>query len=270
MTSGARPRRLVLLGHPVAHSLSPVFQGAALRAAGLDVHYERLDVAPPQLQTVLAALVAEGVAGNVTIPHKRAVWSAYAHRTAGATRAGAVNTFWVHDGSLHGDNTDVAGFDRAIRALGASTTGARVVLIGAGGAAAAVCVATEAWEGARVSVVARRPDQARRLASVFAHVEVTESAEAVSDCTLLVNTTPIGMGDDMMPCDPARVAPDAAVMDLVYRRGETALVRAARAAGRVAADGREMLLQQGALAFERWFGIPPDLDVMRAALDGVR
>lgn len=270
MTGGSRPRRLVLLGHPVAHSLSPLFQGAALRAAGIDVRYEPLDVAPHELEKVLADLVAAGAAGNVTIPHKRAVWAACARRTAVAARAGAVNTFWVHEGTLHGDNTDVAGFDRAARALGVATTGARVVLLGAGGAAAAVCVATESWDGARVCIVARRPEQAHHLAAVFSHVEVTETADALADCSLLVNATPVGMRDDVMPCDPSRIPPDAAVMDLVYRRGETAWVRAARATGHVAADGREMLLQQGALAFERWFGMPPDIDIMRAALDGAR
>ncbi|MBL8961867.1 MAG: shikimate dehydrogenase [Gemmatimonadetes bacterium] len=265
------PTRLVLLGHPVRHSLSPVFQGAALRAAGIPLAYEALDVAPEALGEALALAATQGWAGNVTIPHKRAVFLACARHTDVATQACAVNTFWMEDGALWGDNTDVAGFDAAARALGARLVDSRIALLGAGGAAAAVCVAAGRWPGATVRLLARRPDEARRLASAFPHVTpVTDLSAALHGCTLLVNATPIGLHDDVTPCDVSGLSADAAVMDLVYRRGETALVRGARARGLLACDGSEMLLRQGALAFERWFGLVPSLDIMRAALHAAR
>jgi shikimate dehydrogenase len=265
----APPGRLVLLGHPVAHSLSPHFQNAALDSAGIALRYEALDVPPGRLATTLAMLARERAAGNVTIPHKLAVAAACRRLSAVAQRVGAVNTFWHEDGALVGDNTDVAGFEAMARLLlGARPPDRRVLLMGAGGAAAAVCVAVARWPGARLAVWARRPEGAQTMAARFPGVTVVlDAAAAAAAADVVVNATPVGLGDDdPHPVAVDRLARDAVVMDLAYRAGETAWVRAARAAGHRAADGREMLIAQGAHAFERWFGFPPDVAAMRAAL----
>jgi shikimate dehydrogenase len=258
----------VLLGHPVAHSLSPRFQNAALERAGLALRYEALDVPPGQLTATLATLARERAAGNVTIPHKLAVAGACRRLSAVAQRVGAVNTFWHEDGALIGDNTDVAGFDAMARQLlGDRPADLRVLLLGAGGAAAAVCTAVAGWAGARLMVWARRPEGAQALAARFRSVSVVlDPAAAAPSADVVVNATPVGLADDAQPVAVDHLSRDAAVMDLVYRAGETAWVRAARAAGHRAADGREMLIAQGAHAFERWFGIAPDIAVMRRAL----
>ena len=262
-----RPGRLVLLGHPVAHSLSPRFQNAALRAAGIPIAYEPLDVAPKDLDQVLESLRAIGAAGNVTIPHKEAVAAKCDDLTPVARRARAVNTFWFHAGRLTGDNTDVGGFRTAVSELCARPP--RVVAVfGAGGAAAAALVAFEDGPPVEVRVYSRSPARTRALCERFAAVAipVDRAAGAVRGTDLVVNTTPLGMADESMPVDPGELDEQAAVLDLVYRPGGTALVRAARARGLAASDGTTMLLEQGALAFERWFGIPPDRQVMREAL----
>jgi shikimate dehydrogenase len=264
------PGRLVLLGHPVAHSLSPIFQNAALRAAGISLLYEAVDVAPRDLRALLKKLKDLGIAGNVTIPHKVAVHASCDELTDVAERVGAVNTFWFESGRLHGDNTDVGGFDAAARALlGGETTGARIVVLGSGGAAAAVIAAVEQWADARVAIVARSVERASKLARRFRDVaRVEKSAEhAVSDATLVVNATPVGQREAEQPLDIGIIPKTAAVMDLVYRRGGgTPWVKAARKRGIPAADGLPMLLEQGALSFQRWFGIEPDREVMRQSL----
>lgn len=263
------PGRLVLLGHPVAHSLSPAFQNAALQQAGLPLVYEALDVAPDDLSATLETLIAQRAAGNVTIPHKDAVARACAIRTPIAERAGAVNTFWVDDaGRLVGDNTDVAGFEALADTVGVVRAGAVVACIGSGGAAAAVCAAVAGWPGAVVRLFGRSVERSAALAARFAPgVQLAVSDDdALSAATVVVNTTPVGMRDDDLPVPIAALPRDARVMDLVYRPGETRWVREARTAGHRAADGCEMLLQQGAAAFERWFHRPPDVDAMRAAL----
>ena len=259
----------MLLGHPVAHSLSPLFQNAALRHAGVPLSYDTLDVEPAALEGALAGLARVRAAGNVTLPHKLAVAAACRHLTAEATRVGAVNTFWHEHGALVGDNTDVVGFEDMARGLlGELPAAAAVFVFGAGGGAAAVCAAVSSWPGARVSLHARDARALRALASRFPGVTVA-GLDAVRGAGIVVNATPIGLAGDVHPIPLGLLAGDAAVMDLAYRAGETAWVRAARVAGHRAADGREMLLAQGAHAFERWFGFAPDLDVMRAALDGV-
>ncbi|HEX6313660.1 MAG TPA: shikimate dehydrogenase [Gemmatimonadaceae bacterium] len=263
------PGRLVLLGHPVRHSLSPRFQNAALQAAGIPLTYEALDVPPHALSEVLSHLVAARGAGNVTVPHKAAVAAACGQLTDVATRTGAVNTFWCDRGELHGDNTDVAGFRALVLSvLGAEPSGAVLALLGAGGGAAAVCAATERWSRIRVLVHSRTPERSTRLARRFpGHVEVAASArDALRDASIVVNATPAGLSDDAMPVAIELLRRDATVIDLAYRPGLTPWVRAANAAGHTAADGLEMLLAQGAEAFERWFGIAPDREAMRAAL----
>lgn len=265
-----RYSRLVLLGHPVSHSLSPRLHGAALREAGIPLTYEALDVAPRDLSATLDALCAEGAAGNVTIPHKVAVRERCETITDVARAVGAVNTFWTRDGRLVGDNTDVPGFDMGAREL-LSGAGrglpARVALIGAGGAAAAVAYACSAWGETDVAVFARRPDRAEALAQRFDRVRaVSRLEDALESADLVVNATPIGLYDDALPVDPALLAWDCAVFDLVYRDGETAWTRAARLRGHPARDGIAMLVEQAAAAFERWFDVPPSRRVMWEAL----
>jgi shikimate dehydrogenase len=265
----ALPGRLVLLGHPVAHSASPRFQNAALRSAGIPLTYEVLDVPPEGLDDTLRALAAENAAGNVTIPHKEAVFARCASRSAVAERCGAVNVFWHADGALHGDNTDVAGVDVMARALlQGNCAGARVALIGAGGAAAAVLCAAERWQGASVRLYNRHMPRAEQLAARFAPfvTPVSSLADALEGATLVVNATPVGLRDGAFPVAIDALPADAAIFDLVYRPEETAWVRAAREAGHRASDGEGMLLEQGALAFERWFGQAPDRGAMWRAM----
>jgi len=263
------PGRLVLLGHPVAHSLSPRFQNAALRAADIPLVYEAIDVPPQALRRTLAELAELDAIGNVTIPHKEDVAACCARLSPLAQRCGAVNTFWHEDGQLVGDNTDVGGVDAiATRLLGDARTGATVALLGAGGSAAAVVAAVERWGDARVRLYNRNVDRARLLAARFgAVVEVVDSAaQALDGAALVVNATPVGLKDDALPVPVAALPPAAAVFDLVYRANETAWVRAAREAGHRAADGEGMLVEQGALSFERWFGVAPDRGAMWRAL----
>jgi shikimate dehydrogenase len=261
------PGRLVLLGHPVLHSLSPRFQNAALAAAGIALRYEALDVPPEQLAETLRVLVALHGAGNVTLPHKEAVFAACARVSPVAERVRAVNTFWCEEGQLIGHNTDVGGFDAALRGRFGTPGAWRVAVLGAGGAAAAVVTAVERWPGARAVVAARTAARAEALVARFprAATLAPDYARAVVGADLVVNATPLGLQDEPGPIDPAILAPKTRVYDLVYQRGGTAWVRLARARGLEAEDGLGMLIEQGALAFERWFGVGPDRRVMRAA-----
>ena len=262
-----RPTRLVLLGHPVGHSLSPRMQNAALRSAGIPLEYTALDVAPAQLSATLDDLIAAGAAGNVTIPHKEAV-ATRASLTPLAQRVGAVNTFWTQGGVLHGDNTDVHGFDAAVRALLGAPPKGRVVVLGAGGAAAAVLAAVEGWHEATVLVHARNAERVALLCARFPRIAAPAPAltEALEGAALVVNATPIGLTDDQHPVALDRLPRRAAVVDLVYRVGGTAWSRAAAELGHKSCDGLPMLVEQGAAAFERWFGVRADRAAMWRAV----
>lgn len=263
--------RLVLIGHPVAHALSPVMQNAALEAAGSTLRYESLDIPPEGLESALTSLRATNCAGNVTVPHKRSAMQFVQKCTPIAMRAGAINTFWLDDqGEIAADNTDVTGFaSMANELLADIPRNARIAVIGAGGAAAAAITAIEAWPGATVSVHAR--DLARAVAMRMRHSVVVRACSmrdpCLEDADIVVNATPLGLAQgDAHPVDLDRLSPKAIVLDLVYAYGETDWVRVARARGHLAADGLSMLLHQGVAAFERWFGIAPDKQVMWSAL----
>lgn len=267
------PSRLVLLGHPVSHSLSPLLQNAALAACALPQRYEALDVASDDLPTLLAGLQVERAAGNVTIPHKGDMWSLAVRRSPLAERVGAVNTFWFDDAELVGHNTDVSGVEAAIAALRPQgVRGARCALLGAGGSAAAVLVAFDALGCTDIHVWSRTRARIEILAAqTGVRVAQCDSAEdAVRGATLVVNATPVGLHDDAMPVSPAAIDTNAAVLDLVYRREETSLVKACRARGVASEDGLRVLVEQGAAAFTCWFGIEAPRAAMWASLSRVR
>lgn len=274
------PKRLVLLGHPVSHSLSPLLQHAALKSAGLQATYDALDVLPDALTAVLRELARGGVAGNVTIPHKEAMRAACVSVSDVAERVGAVNTFWHEKGKLIGDNTDVIGARVTIAAL-APQSGAplKVAILGAGGAAAAVIVALEEFLPVSISIAARTSSRARALGErLGVPLDVADSAAAaVKGANMVINCTPVGLKEQELPVAVHELEADACVLDLIPRHGDTDWVRECRAAGHAAEDGSRMLVEQGAAAFERWFGLVPDrasmwraLKLARAELANVR
>lgn len=271
------PTRLVILGWPVRHALSPIMQAAALRHAGIAVEYQRCEVASADLDAVLAGLTRERAGGNVTIPHKKAVAARVDRCTVVAERVGAVNTFWVDDGCLIGHNTDVAGATVTIRALVANKADAAsdtpVVVLGAGGASAATLVALHDLGFRDIAVVARTVARAHALVDRVAVdarvVAVTGADDVIARAGLVINATPVGLLDDAMPIPVGALRPDAAVFDLVYRPGQTSWVRACRLAGHRAEDGIRMLVEQGAAAFEAWFGVAAPRNAMWSAVGAV-
>ena len=256
---------LVLLGHPVQHSISPAFQNAALRAAGIPLTYDALDVEPGALGDRVRALVAQRAAGNVTIPHKAAVAEMCDMLTPVAQRAGAVNTFWVQQGALAGDNTDVAGFDHlARRVLGSIPLGARVAVLGAGGSARAVAVALSS-SNSQVTIYGRNAAKAHDVAMTSSSAWGTMPPPPGS-WDLLVNCTPVGMYPkvDETPLEASHLT-GAHVYDLIYNPTTTRLMREAAKKGLQAIGGLEMLVAQACEQFEWWTGTKPPAGVMREA-----
>jgi shikimate dehydrogenase len=246
---------------------------AALASAGIDMRYEAIDVAPNDLSRVIEALAREGAAGNITVPHKQAAVKVMKSVSPVAKKVDAINTFRISDdGMLHGDNTDVAGFGAFAKSvIGEIPRSARVAVLGAGGAAASALAAIEEWNDATARIFARRLDVARELAQRFKNITSVEMLPLGGplDCDIVVNATTIGLYDDQLPV-PIDVLPERAIiLDVVYKPGETAWIRAARATGRTAADGLEMLVEQGAASFEIWFGQSPDREAMWKAVNEV-
>lgn len=262
--------RAFVVGHPVAHSRSPLIHGHWLDAFGLDGRYERIDVAPDRFSPFLSTLRDQGLAGgNVTIPHKEAAFRLVEARTPRAERIGAVNTlFFDVGGRLTGDNTDGLGFIAHLdQSLGPDWIGrgdGSAVVLGAGGAARAIVVGLIDRGVPKIHVANRTPERARTLVSLdperVSVVDWGELPPVLERAGLLVNTTSLGMvGHPPLVLNLGALPPDAAVADIVYAPLETALLAAARARGLEAIDGLGMLLHQAVPGFERWFGHRPSV-----------
>jgi shikimate dehydrogenase len=273
---GTSTRVIALLGDPVAHSLSPLIQNAAFEAAGVDGIFVALRCAEGELPGLLRGLALAGGGGNVTLPHKGQAAAALDEATDAVRRTGACNTFWMDGGKVHGDNTDVEGLRRTLRGfVEGPLSGRSVLLLGAGGAArAALSVLVEEDAGA-IAIFNRSVDRARSVARRLGgdRTRVIQSRGELEGgrFDLVINGTRLGLSsDDPLPVDPGGEVEAGSVLDMVYGPEETPLVRRARSLGLPALDGVEMLLQQGAAAFERWWGTPAPVEAMRAALTEVR
>ena len=270
--AGASTRLLALLGDPVAHSLSPRMQNAGIQALGLDGVYLCLRTSPGDVAGLIRGIAGSGGGGNVPLPHKEEAARVVEAPTEAVVRTGACNTFWMEDGVLRGDNTDVVGVRTAVTSLlGTPPTGARILLLGAGGAARGVALGLLMDDPERVAIRNRTPARGEELARLLddPRVEAVAATPAGDEgWDLVVNATRLGLHPtDPLPLDPGQ-GRVGAVLDVVYGSRPTPLVERARELGIPAADGREMLLQQGMASFRHWWGVPAPEAAMRAALEG--
>lgn len=270
---------LGVIGAPIAHSLSPIIQNAALHEAGLDYVYTAFPVHREALASAVCGLRDAGVVGfNVTIPFKTEIMPLLDALSEDAQRIRAVNTVVIaSDGTMTGHNTDVTGFMAGFAARGIGLAGKRTVLIGAGGAARAALWGLLRSGVSSVCIGVRNLAKGKALCTDFAE-DGTLAVYCFDDphfrdvlCTadIVVQTTPIGMSpqtDAMPPVDPAAISPSAAVYDLIYTPAETAFLRAAAAHGCTTINGETMLVMQGAEAFSLWTGVRPNTDLMQRAL----
>lgn len=256
-----------VIGWPVRHSRSPDIHNAAYRHLGLDWVYVALPVPPGQVPAALAGMRALGIEGlSVTMPHKGAVAAQVDVCTPDAAALGAVNSVRREGDRLVGDNTDGGGFVDSLRDAGVDPGGRRCVVLGAGGAARAVIRALATADAAQVVVLNRDAARAVTAAELAGGRGVVGGFEDLRRADLLVQATPVGMGDDpTLAADPADLPDGCVVADLVYHPLVTPLLAAAAARGLPTVDGLGMLVHQAARQLRAWTGAEPPIDVMRAA-----
>jgi shikimate dehydrogenase len=268
--------RVLLIGHPVGHSLSPVIQNAAFDALELPHAYVAADTSPDDLHEVIGRLRdGHHLGANVTVPYKLAVVSTVDAVDADVRTLGALNTIVATGGRLSGYNTDIDGaWAGLLEPVLDSLAGATMVILGAGGGSRAVVMALTRCGPrgpAEIVVVARRSEAAEDVAGLGVDLGLPcrargwwELRDVLSTAGVIVNCTPVGLdGADPLEGIPVE---GRVVLDMAYRRGGTTLFRRAWAEAAIALQGDAMLLHQGAAAFELWTGRPAPLEVMRRAL----
>lgn len=261
-----------VVGHPITHSRSPLIHGYWLKQYGLPGSYERLDVTPAEFPDFLRGFHRQGFAGgNVTLPHKEAACRLVDQKTERAERLGAVNTLWVEDGIVWGDNTDVLGFmahlDQSLGTGWEQPVGTALV-VGAGGAARAVVAGLQERRIPRILVLNRTLPKAEDLVrdlrddgpSSLVALPWADIGPALAEAGLVVNTTSLGMaGQPPLDLDLGISPETAVVADVVYVPLRTPLLAAAEARGLRTVDGLGMLLHQAVPGFARWFGVVPQV-----------
>jgi shikimate dehydrogenase len=283
----ASPIRLGVIGDPVAHSLSPQMQNAALKHCQIDMQYVRFQIPAGDLAEALKKVRELDFVGvNLTVPHKIAALPLIDEIDPEAKRIGAVNVIKVENGNLHGFNTDGRGFSRAVREeFSVDLRDLRILILGAGGGARAIAMQCAKENCERLVIANRTFEKARKLAddlrNFFAGPKVfgpvarlqtiawEESAFRfqIANIDLIVNVTPLGLNrSDSSPIPSRLLAPHLMIFDTLYSEQRTPFISAAMGAGARAANGLSMLLHQGALAFELWFEREAPIDAMRAAL----
>jgi shikimate dehydrogenase len=269
----AAPRRACIMGHPVAHSRSPMIHGYWLEQLGIAGRYELMDLSPEAFPDFVTHLAERGyVGGNVTVPHKEAAFRLAERRDAAAEVVGAVNVLWLQGETLMGGNSDVHGFIANLddRAPGWDVPGGLAVILGAGGAARGATYGL-LQRGLRVALVNRTPARALELAAHYGAGVAAHDWDALpgllARAALLVNCTALGMaGKPPLALDLAPLAHAAVVYDVVYVPLDTPLLAAARARGHRTVDGLGMLLQQAGYGFHKWFGAQPQVTPALRAL----
>ena len=277
-------KRIVLIGHPVSHSLSGAMQQAALDSLGVDARYELRDTPLLELTAAIDDLRGDDYLGaNVTIPHKERVAPMMDRLTEEAQATGAVNTLTKEARRLIGHNTDVPAFRKALDGLvGRQKMPKTAVVLGAGGGARAVVfgLITEGFH--RVIVFNRHLHRAEGLVRHFgrsaSHMELRAMPwhESVIEAELaktkvLINSTAVGLSSDETPIPAELLPPELLVLDLIYTPAQTRLLRDAKSAGASGTmNGELMLLHQGAAALQLWTGQPAPLDLMRQKLEEAR
>jgi len=267
-----------IIGDPIQHSLSPGMQNAAFASAGLNCTYIAFRVPANELKVSVESLRSINVSGfNVTVPHKVEVMKYLDELDVSAKKAAAVNTVNNIEGIFRGYNTDMDGFIEPLRRRQVDFQGMMVLVLGAGGAARAV-VAALAQEGgiARLIIANRDVQRANVLAQIGSDLGLKcetlllDKAQDVSaECDLIVNATPIGLDKEPSPVDYEHIKKGSIVYDIVYRPIVTDLIENAKYAQATVVYGYEMLIEQGAKAFEIWTGLIAPRGAMKKHLLGI-
>lgn len=260
-----------VIGHPVAHSLSPVIHNAAFVAAGVDWTYAAFDVDAGEGGAAVEAMRTLGLGGlSVTMPHKDTVAGAVDRLSAAAEALGAVNCVSRDGDVLVGHNTDGAGLVDALQADDVDLAGARIAVLGAGGAARAVCQAFGVAGATEIVVLNRTPARAAEAVSLAGSCGRTGTTADLAGVEIIVNATSVGMagtsGDGALPVPASTISASHVVVDLVYNPMQTPLLEAASDVGARAIGGVGMLIHQAAHQFRLWTGVEPPLAAMEAAV----
>jgi shikimate dehydrogenase len=262
-----------VMGDPISHSMSPIMHNSAFNQLGISAKYMAFHVTPDRLPSAVDGIRGLGISGiNVTIPHKVSIMNHLDEIDPLALKIGAVNTVVNENGKLKGYNTDGVGFVHGLKELlrEVNISSQSILLIGAGGAAKAIYFSLLADGVHNIDIANRTVTNAQNLinsqsASYSKALSLENAEQALANYDIVINTTSIGMYPivDEVPIELGKLKNGAVISDIIYNPLETKWLKQARELGAVTQNGVDMFIYQGALSFEKWTGIYPDIEHMR-------
>tara|TARA_X000000368_G_C22937380_1_gene670500 strand:+ start:309 stop:1109 length:801 start_codon:yes stop_codon:yes gene_type:complete len=253
-------KKYAVIGNPIDHSLSPKLQNHWLKANNIDAIYEKIKIEDHEIENFILDIKQQKVAGcNVTVPFKKKVISFLDKLSPEAKKTQSVNTIIFENGDLVGHNTDIAGFERAIKNLNFSIKGKKVLILGAGGVVSSIIFALKKMNVSSITISNRTRQKAEDLKILFDNLNVVEWGFLPTQ-DVIINATSLGLKNEKMSLDLSKIGKNKLFYDVIYNPSETNFLKKAKESGNITENGRQMFVYQAFEAFKLWHGIEPKVN----------
>ncbi len=253
-------KKYFVIGNPINHSLSPQLHNYWLKENNIDAIYDKKKIEEKNLQTIISEIKEKKINGiNVTVPFKKAVIPYLDKLSPEAEQTQSVNTIILNNGILEGHNTDIFGFDKAIKNLNFDMLGKKIFILGAGGVVPSIIFALNKMNVSKISISNRTKEKAEDLKSQFNNLDVLDWGD-INDFDVIINATSLGLNKESINLDFSKFANNKLFYDVIYNPEETNFLKEGKKLGNKTENGKLMFVYQAFEAFKLWHGIEPKIN----------
>ena len=255
-----KTKKYLVLGNPIEHSLSPKLQNFWFKKYNINAIYDKIKLQDSEIENFIQDIKKQKIAGcNVTVPFKKKVITFLDRLSLEATQTQSVNTIIFDDGKLVGHNTDIYGFENAIKNLNFSINNKSVLILGAGGVVPSIIFALEKMHVSKINITNRTKEKAENIKTLFSNINVLEWG-SLPDFDVIINATSLGLKDENINLDLSKVGKNKLFYDVIYNPEETNFLREGKKLGNLSENGKLMFIYQAVEAFNLWHGVRPNID----------
>ena len=253
-------KKYFVIGNPINHSLSPKLHNYWLKENNIDAIYDKKKIEEKNLQSIISEVKEKKINGiNVTVPFKKAVIPHLDKLSPEAEQTQSVNTIILSNDNLVGHNTDILGFDKAIKNLNFDMKGKKILILGAGGVVPSIIFALNKMNTSKIIISNRTKKKAEDLKSQFHNLEVLDWGD-INDFDVIINATSLGLNKETINLDFSKFANNKLFYDVIYNPEETNFLKQGKKLGNRTENGKLMFIYQALEAFKLWHGIEPEVN----------
>ena len=253
-------KKYLVIGNPINHSLSPKLQNYWLKQNNIDAVYEKIKLEEKEIEGIIQDIKKQKIAGcNVTVPFKKKVIPFLDKLSKQAEQTQSVNTIIFKNGNLIGHNTDIFGFDKAIRSLNFNMRGKKILILGAGGVVPSIVFAIKEMGVSEITISNRTKQKAENLKILFKKLNILEWGN-LTDFDVVINATSLGLNNEKINLDFSKVGKNKLFYDVIYNPAETNFLKKGKQLGNISENGATMFIYQASEAFKLWHGLEPEIN----------